>query len=285
MTGSRVWVCLFVTTLAAGCGVETVVHDITEKEANGIIVLLAQNEIEAGKGMRDTGRQVFYSINVSPSKRLEALRILEENDFPRRKIKGYGEVFQEGGLIPTSAEEKAKKLLAIEGEIEKQLTLIQGILDAQVNVVLPEESALRTAEDAMTPTKASVTVKYMPGKGGTKPLHEPQVRALVAAAVEKLTTDHVEVLMTAAKEAEAVVAAECPQVPGGRGKGIFGKLPERTQKLLLVGIIIFILILSLMLAFGQMRLRNVRGRLIRLQNEIAKARRRPPEGGVPAPVD
>ena len=52
--------CLLAATLTvAGCGVETVIHDIQEKEANEIIVLLADNEIESGKSMRDTGRDMM----------------------------------------------------------------------------------------------------------------------------------------------------------------------------------------------------------------------------------
>ena len=50
--------------------------------------------------------------------------------------------FLKAGLIPTSGEERAKFLAALEGEIEKQLKLIDGILDVQVQIVLPEESAL-----------------------------------------------------------------------------------------------------------------------------------------------
>lgn len=262
-------------TTLFGCSIETVIHDINEKEANEIIVLLANHDIPSGKGIRDTGRQVFYSINVPTTKRDAALAILNDNDHPRRQIEGYGEVFADSGLIPTQAEEKAKEVRAIEGEIEKQLTLITGILDSQVNLVLPEESMLRTGQEARVPTTASVAVKYLPGKGGIKPLSEQSIRAIVAAGVEKLTQDHVVVVMT---EARAMLPlGSCAEVSGSGGRGIFGKLSEKAQKLMLAAIVVLILILSLLLVFGQMRLRNIRGRLIRLQNEIAKARRKAPE--------
>ena len=44
--------------------------------------------------------------------------------------------------------------------------------------------------------------------------------------------------------------------------------------MLLAGMLILLLILSLGLVFGQIRLKTVRGRLLRLQNEIARARRK-----------
>ena len=189
------FILLFGFTLT-GCAVDTVVSALSEKEANTIIELFADNEIETTKGMIDTGRAIQYSISVPSKKRLDAIRLLNLHELPRRKDKGYTEIFSESGLIPTSAEEKAKKLAALEGEIQKQLKLIDGVLDAQVQIVMPEESALKTAEDQITPTTASVTIRYLPGAGGAKPISETQVQALVAAGVEKLTADKVFPLMT-----------------------------------------------------------------------------------------
>ena len=83
-------------------------------------------------------------------------------------------------MIPSRIQEAAQKLSALEGEIERQLKLIVGVLDVEVQLVMPEQSPLDT-QDTMTPTTASVTVKYLPGTDGSKPLSEPQVRALVAA--------------------------------------------------------------------------------------------------------
>ena len=139
----------------------------------------------------DSGRDVTYNIIVPAGNRIDAIRLLNRHEMPRRKDKGYTDVFAEGGFIPTSAEEKAKKLAALEGEIEKQLKLVDGVLDAQVQLVIPEESALRTSEEQKPQTTASVTLRYLPGAGGEKPLSEPQVQQLVAAGVENLTSDRV----------------------------------------------------------------------------------------------
>jgi len=256
------------------CGTKTVVHDLGEKEANSIVVLLAGNEIHASKIKIDDGRNVSYNINVSDGDSLEAMRLLAEHDHPWRTIKGYSEVFGEGGLIPTAAEEKAKKLSAIEGEIERQLRLIAGVLDVEVNIVMPEEDALRTAEEEETPTTASVTLRYLPGKEHAKPITEASVQKLVAAAVEKLKPDRVVVHFAEQGDAsgKVVAAAECPPA-SGKG-GVLSRLSARGQTVALAAVIGLVLLLGLGLVFGQIRLRMVRGRLVRLQEEIAKARRR-----------
>jgi type III secretion system YscJ/HrcJ family lipoprotein len=261
------------------CGVETVVHNLDEREANKITELLAESEISATKGVVDTGRSVSYSISVPAKSKVDAIRLLNRNEMPRRPDMGYTEVFKDSGLIPTAAEERAKQMAAIEGEIEKQLKLISGILDVQVQLVIPEESSLRTAQDVRSPTTASVTIKYLPASGGAKPLSEPQVQAVVAAGVERLTPDNVVVVMT---PASAVGRADRSDSDvRSTGGGIRG-LSARQTNMAAIALVILILALCLALAFAQIRLRTVRGRLLRLQGEIARARRKPADAPPPA---
>lgn len=265
------------TTLLAGCGVDAVVHGIDEREANKVVEILADADIIAQKFAVDSGRSVSFTINVPNKNRIEAIKTLNRNQMPRRPDSGYQEVFKEGGLIPTAGEERAKQLAAIEGEIEKQLKLVDGILDSQVQLVLPEESALRTAQDVRSPTTASVTIKYAPGPGGAKPLSEPQVQAIVAAGVERLTPDNVVVVMT-------------PAMGFGRGGdhadfghdagGLHG-LSGKQVNMVFVGMVAIVILLCVFLIGSQVALRTVRSRLTRLQNEIAKARRKPEGAALP----
>jgi type III secretion system YscJ/HrcJ family lipoprotein len=160
----------FSLVLLAGCAAETVVHNLNEKEANIIIEVLADNDVNGMKLLNAAGREVVYDISVPASERLKAIRVLNKNELPRRRDKGYDEIFSSSGLIPTAGEEKAKKLAALEGEIERQLKLIEGILDVQVQIVMPDESALRTTQEQEPATTASVTIKYLPGVGGARPV-------------------------------------------------------------------------------------------------------------------
>lgn len=265
--------------LLTACGSEVVVHNLDEREANKVVEVLADGDIVTTKAMVDNGRSVSFTVAVPAKNRVEAIKLLNRNQMPQRPDSGYQEIFKDGGLIPTAGEERAKALAALEGEIEKQLRLIDGILDSQVQLVLPEESALRTAQDVRPPTTASVTIKYLPGPAGAKPLSEPQVQAVVAAGVERLTADNVVVVMTPAGHG----------MRGDRGDldvGGSGLRSLTSRQLNMAGIIALVLIalLCLGLAASQIRLHTVRGRLTRLQNEIAKARRKPAESGPPAPA-
>jgi type III secretion system YscJ/HrcJ family lipoprotein len=249
----------------ASCAVETIVHGIDEHEANRIIELLADNDIVATKIVIE-GREISYAISVPVKGRIEAIRLLNYYELPRRRDRGYSEVFKESGLIPTAAEEKAKKMSALEGEIERQLKIVDGIIDVQVQLVAPEETVLKTTQDQQAPVTAAVTVKYLPAVGGAKPLSEPQIQAIVAGGVENLTPENVVVVMMPANKAFAARPGEETTAPTSRLATI----------VTVVGFIIAIL-LGLGLAFSQMRLRNVRERLIRLQDQIQKAKKKSEE--------
>jgi len=260
-------VTLIVGSLLSGCGQREVVHQLDEREANQIVELLSENDIEANKAMIDDGRKVSFNIVVAGADRLASIKLLNRNELPRRKDRGYKEIFSEGGLIPTSAEERARKMAALEGEIEKQLKLIDGVLDAQVQIVLPERSALHTDEDRMTPTTASVALRYLPGAGGEKPIGEAQIQALVAAGVEGLTSDKVYPIMTPVRGAEIVAAIVDPTRVSW-----LSRRSKREVTIITAGVVVVVLVLSLLLVLAQIRMRAVRGRLTRLQAEISRRR-------------
>ncbi len=262
---------------ATACAQEVIVRDLTtEKQANEIIEVLAYDGITGSKNVIDDGRKKSYQIKVPGSRRLDAITILNQHDLPREHGLGY-DVFGEGGLIPSASQEKARFLQAVEGEIENQLRIINGILDAQVQIVMPEDSVLRASGEAPPPTTASVALVYLPGAGDAKPVSIPEVKTLVARGVEKLTEENVTVLMSP-KQISPLFKRIMDKVGDGTSVAGCQGLQCWSNKQLNTGVAAFaavILILGAFIIFTQARLRSVRGRLIRLQSEIAKARRRP----------
>ncbi len=192
------WLCVG----AVACAKIDIVHELEEREANEIVVLLnetqppiaSQKIPEAEGGGGNKGPR--FKIAVSGGDANAAWKLLNDNNLPRKKDAGLGEVFAGGGLVPTASEEKAKMLLAVQGELARTLKSIDGILDARVHVVMPEDSVLRVKEEDKAPATASVWYKYAPGKKGEKPLSDAEVADLVARAVEKLKPENVKVIGT-----------------------------------------------------------------------------------------
>ncbi|MBN1960614.1 MAG: hypothetical protein JW841_06685 [Deltaproteobacteria bacterium] len=261
------FITLIFSFVMSSCGVETVVHGVNEREANRIIETLALRDINADKLTNTSGRQVVYDITVAASRRIDAIKVLNENELPRRVSKGYIDVFATTGLIPTSSEEKAKKLAALEGEIERQLKLIEGVLDVEVQVVSPDESALRTTKEQEPATTASVTIKYLARPDGSQPISEGEVQKIVAAGVEKLMPEQVVVVMRP-------VATSVPKKNQRASTSITSRINPKVMTGIVIGAGALIALLIIIVIFSQWQVRSTRNRLNRLQSEIAKARKR-----------
>lgn len=267
--------------LLSACAQEIVVRDLpTEKEANTIVEVLAYDGIAGRKSVLDDGRKKTYSISVPSSRRLDAITILNQHDLPSEHHLGYA-IYGDSGLIPSASQEKAKFLRAIEGEIENQMRLVNGVLDASVQIVMPKDSVLRASGEAPPPTTASIALVYLPGANDSKPITVSEVKTMVARGVEKLSEENVTVLMSR-KEISPLFKRILDKGQGGQTQiqGCTGLQCWGSKQLnmAVAGFATIIVVLGLFVMFTQARLRSVRGRLVRLQGEIAKSRRRPGEG-------
>lgn len=185
--------------LLVACAKEGIVHDLEEREANEIMVLLEQHQVDAEK-VKDTesggnNKGARFMIEVSKSEATRASALLSEYELPRKKDAGYSEVFGQSGLVPTASEEKAKMMQAQTGDLTRTLKSIVGILDARVHIVTPEDSPLRMKEEERPLPSAGVWFKYIKQSGCVITDKEKclpggvtleNIAGLIANSVEKL---------------------------------------------------------------------------------------------------
>src|SRR5215475_3596146 len=168
---------------------------LSEQDAQEIVVMLKQNGLEAYPVREAAGGQdaaPAWTVRVKGGGRnlLAAWQVMQENGLPRQKVKGLDEVFATKGMIPTASEEKERMLLALSGELTRTIKSVNGVVDARVQVVLPENSPLLDKSQWSPPT-ASVLVKH---RGSAPPLTEDEIRSLVARGVEGLQLENVAVV-------------------------------------------------------------------------------------------
>ena len=149
--------------LVTACAKTEIAHELDERDANEIVVVLdkADPPILASKipdlgGGSGGNKGPKFVIAVSGADTTRAMSILTANNLPRRKDMGLTEVFAAGGLVPTASEEKAKWLNGIQGDLARTLKLIDGVLDARVHIVIPEDSVLRVRKEDKAVATASV---------------------------------------------------------------------------------------------------------------------------------
>ena len=112
------------------------------------------------------------------------------------KAPGLQEVYQAkgaGSWIKTPAEERARYLLALKGEIVNSLKKITNVVDADVVLNVPEGDELGLKEKKH-PT-ASVVIKAKTPEEGETPLNEIQVQQFVANTVDGMSGRDVSVLI------------------------------------------------------------------------------------------
>ena len=176
---------------------QELVSGLTEREANEVLVVLQSQKMEPVK-VAIPGRTITYSVSIKEKSAPEALRILVENKLPRPLSQGLADVYPVGGggLIPTASEEKAKFLMAIQGEIENMLKVLPGIIEARVVVVLADTDAIRDINSPPPPATASVAIVYNPiDNKGTPSVTPDDVKYLISSAVEDLSPSSVTVVM------------------------------------------------------------------------------------------
>jgi len=167
---------------------------LNERNAQEIVVTLREHGIDAVTELEATSKKDVstWRVNVrgGSDALLESWNVLRENGLPRKNDLGLESVFANSGMIPTAGEEKARLLVGLAGQLTNTLESITGVVDAHINLVLPDTDPLLDKSQQNPPT-ASVLVRY---QGKQPPLTEVETKNLVAKGVEGLTPDNVSVV-------------------------------------------------------------------------------------------
>ena len=187
--------CLTTALIACSASVK-LLSGLTETEANQILAILLTIGINAEKEQEKGGT---VSINVAQHHVAQAITVMNEHGLPRERFVGFGDVFKKDGLISSPLEERARYLYALSQSLEHTLTQIDGVINAQVHVVLPERGS---SLDPSSPSSAAVFIKHREDGHLTGLI--PQVRRLVTNSIPGLTADKVSVVMIAAQPVSTV---------------------------------------------------------------------------------
>ena len=174
------------TLLLAGCDKETTLHaGLEERQANLVMAAL----LDAGIGCRkEPGEEGTWNVMVSEPKFAQAVNLLERQGLPRRPVNGIGEVFKKTGMISSPSEERIRFMDALAQDIARTITMIDGVADARVHVVLPENDPF--ARNVM-PSSAAVAIRTRWDADLTDLV--PSVKGLVKNAIEGLSYEKIQV--------------------------------------------------------------------------------------------
>ena len=172
--------------LVSGCDKETRLNsNLEESQANLIVAALLDAGIHATKSAGDEGT---WNVSVSEAKFAEAVNVLEKRGLPRRAYRGVGEVFKKTGMISSPSEERIRFMDALAQDLSKTIATIDGVLDARVHIVLPENDPF--ARNAL-PSSAAVALRARWDADLTE--YIPSIKGLVKNAIEGLAFEKITV--------------------------------------------------------------------------------------------
>ncbi|MBQ1429908.1 MAG: type III secretion inner membrane ring lipoprotein SctJ [Kiritimatiellae bacterium] len=170
--------------LLAGCDKETTLHaGLAERQANLVMAALLDAGIDCHKS---PGEEGTWDVTVVESRFADAVNLLEKAGLPRQPHQGVGEVFKKTGMISSPSEERIRFMDALAQDLAKTISSIDGVVDARVHVVLPENDPF--ARHAL-PSSAAVAIRSRWDADLTDVI--PSVKGLVKNAIEGLSAEKI----------------------------------------------------------------------------------------------
>lgn len=168
-----------VAVLLAGCDKEATLHSgLAERQANLVMAALLDAGISCHKS---PGEEGTWNVSVVESKFADAVNLLEKAGLPRNAHQGIGEVFKKTGMISSPSEERIRFMDALAQDLARTISGIEGVVDARVHIVLPENDPF--ARHTM-PSSAAVAIRSRWDADLTDVV--PSVKGLVKNAIEGL---------------------------------------------------------------------------------------------------
>ena len=169
-----------------GCDKEARLNtNLEETQANLIVAALLDAGISAHKSPGDEGA---WNVTVAESRFADAANLLEKKGLPRRAFNGVGEVFKKSGMVSSPSEERIRFMDALAQDLARTISGIDGVLDARVHIVLPENDPF--ARNAL-PSSAAVALRARYDADLTD--YIPSIKGLVKNAIEGLAFEKISV--------------------------------------------------------------------------------------------
>lgn len=208
----RFVLCVLLVVGLAACRERTLFNDISQRDANEMVVMLQKAGVTA---QVETGKQAgTVTLSVPADQIAIAVQVLEQAGLPRQRQAGLTEVLPKDTWMSSRMQEDARLAYGIGQELASTIQQMAGVLDARVHVALAQKNAIG---QIITQPSASVLVRYdetLIGAG-----LRDDIRGLVANAVAGLSFDRVTVT-TVPAAIEARFSA--PAVSSAAAKSAFG---------------------------------------------------------------
>jgi type III secretion protein J len=195
---------------------EELYRGLSQRDANEMIAILQAKGISASRESTDGNS---FRLMVDQTQFAAAVEILKREGYPREVFRSIGDIFPGDGLITSPYEQRARMTFALNQELARTISEIEGVASARVHVVMPETD-LRGSPRGQT--SASVVVYTRPGVDQSD--LGPKVREIVGKAVPGATYRDVSVAFFHATVNEERPTTNEPPMTATRNGALFPML-------------------------------------------------------------
>lgn len=179
------WMALLLV-LVSGCNRVELYANLDEQDANEMQAILLRQGIDCDKTY---GKEMIRGLRVAKSQLPAAIEILKGYGYPKDKFDNLGTIFKKEGLVSSPNEDRIRFVYALSQEVAETVSQIEGVVNARVHIVLPENDPL---SEYFQPSSASVFVKYRQSMDIQSFIHP--IKQLVVNSIEGLNYEKVSVV-------------------------------------------------------------------------------------------
>lgn len=187
--------------LLTGCDTpNTIISSVDEREANLIVVFLESKGIKASKiksastgGAGGEQAAPKFDISVDEKQAIDAMSILNKNGLPRKQGTNLLDLFAKQGLMSSDKEETIRYQAGLAQQITNTILMIDGVIDATVQLSFPPEQA-GVGEITKEPITAAVYVKHQGVYDDPNSHLDNKIKRIVSGSVTGLDVRNVTVI-------------------------------------------------------------------------------------------
>ena len=219
--------------LLAACKVQ-LYSGLNQRDANEMLAVLLHGGIDAETvvGKEDV------AIRVEQSQMDRAIGLLNARGLPRPKTSSLGDVFKQEGLISSPLEQRARFIYAMSEVLSRTLSQLDGVISARVHIVIPERRP--NDSGAASPPSAAIFIKYQDDYDLNG--YVPQIKQLVANAIEGLNYDKVSVVLFPSTTRADLMVKPKPVEDFDRKTVLYVAVGGIVLLVALVGVILFLVL-------------------------------------------